>query len=75
VGLCLKKTKLFNVPIPHFGTFEEFALLCGSKEGAQIKRGVVFINETIPYLLWLGWRIKLYKDIIQSGSYKKPESR
>jgi hypothetical protein len=35
--------------IPWFGTFEEINLfLCGSK-GNTVKRGVVFINETIPY--------------------------
>jgi uncharacterized protein YqjF (DUF2071 family) len=26
VGFMFKKTKLFNVPIPHFGTFEEINL-------------------------------------------------
>ena len=51
VGFMFKNTKLFNIPIPKFGTFEEINLrfyVC-RKEGNQIKRGVVFINETIPY--------------------------
>jgi hypothetical protein len=45
-----KKTKLFNVPIPHF-KLEEINLrfYVVRKEGDTVKRGVVFINETIPY--------------------------
>jgi hypothetical protein len=47
-----KKTKLFNVPIPHFGTFEEFALLCGSKEGTQIK--TVWSLSMKPFHIYCG---------------------
>jgi uncharacterized protein YqjF (DUF2071 family) len=50
VGFMFKDTKLFNVTIPWFGTFEEINLrFMVRKEGNTVKRGVVFINETIPY--------------------------
>jgi len=52
VGFMFKNTKLFNVPIPFFGSFEEINLRFYVKrtdENGNTKRGVVFINETIPY--------------------------
>jgi uncharacterized protein YqjF (DUF2071 family) len=59
-----KKTSLFNVPIPFFGTFEEINLRFYVKkiEGDHIKRVVVFINETVPHksVAWLA--NKLYKE-------------
>ena len=64
VGFMFKKTSLFNVPIPFFGTFEEINLRFYVKkiEGDHIKRGVVFINETVPHksVAWLA--NKLYKE-------------
>ncbi len=64
VGFMFKQTKLFNVPIPFLGTFEEINLRFYVKriEGDIIKRGVVFINETVPYkvVAWLANR--LYKE-------------
>ena len=64
VGFMFKKTSLFNIPIPFLGTFEEINLRFYVKrvEGATIKRGVVFINETVPYkpVAWLANR--LYKE-------------
>jgi len=64
VGFMFKKTKLFNVPIPHFGTFEEINLrfYVVRKEGNIVKRGVVFINETIPYPIVAWMANKLYKE-------------
>lgn len=64
VGFMFKKTKLFNIPIPHFGTFEEINLrfYVIRKDGNQIKRGVVFINETIPYPIVAWMANKLYKE-------------
>ena len=64
VGFMFKKTKLFNFPIPYFGTFEEINLrfYVIRKEGKQIKRGVVFINETIPYRIVAWMANKLYKE-------------
>jgi uncharacterized protein len=64
VGFMFKNTKLFNIPIPYLGTFEEINLrfYVMRKEGNEIKRGVVFINETIPYKLVAWIANKLYKE-------------
>ena len=64
VGFMFKKTKLFNIPIPWFGTFEEINLrfYVVRKENNEIKRGVVFINETIPYPIVAWMANKLYKE-------------
>ncbi len=64
VGFMFKKTSLFNIPIPFMGTFEEVNLRFYVKrvEDNTIKRGVVFIIETVPYkpVAWLA--NKLYKE-------------
>ena len=64
VGFMFKQTKLFTMPIPFLGTFEEINLRFYVKriEGDTVKRGVVFINETVPYksVAWLA--NKLYKE-------------
>ena len=64
VGFMFKKTKLFQIPIPWLGTFEEINLrfYVARKEGNEIKRGVVFINETIPYRAVAWMANKLYKE-------------
>ena len=64
VGFMFKKTSLFNVPIPFLGTFEEINLRFYVKriEGDTVKRGVVFINETVPYKLIAWLANKLYKE-------------
>lgn len=64
VGFMFKNTKLFNVPIPFFGSFEEINLrfYVIRKEGNIFKRGVVFINETIPYQLVAWVANKLYNE-------------
>jgi len=64
VGFMFKKTKLFNVPIPFFGTFEEINLrfYVVRKEDGMTKRGVVFINETIPYRIVAWMANKLYNE-------------
>jgi uncharacterized protein YqjF (DUF2071 family) len=64
VGFMFKNTQLFNIPIPWFGTFEEINLrfYVVRKEGNQLKRGVVFINETIPYPIVAWVANKLYKE-------------
>ena len=64
VGFMFKKTKLFNIPMPWLGTFEEINLrfYVQRKEGDKIKRGVVFINETIPYRLVAWVANLLYKE-------------
>ncbi|MFN0048399.1 MAG: YqjF family protein [Cytophagales bacterium] len=64
VGFMFNDTKLFNVPIPFLGTFEEVNLRFYVKriQGSTVKRGVVFINETVPYqpVAWLA--NKLYQE-------------
>ena len=64
VGFMFKDTRLFNIPIPYLGTFEEINLRFYVKriEGNTVKRGVVFINETIPYKLVAWVANKLYKE-------------
>jgi uncharacterized protein len=64
VGFMFKNTRLFNIPIPYLGTFEEINLrfYVVRKEGGHTKRGVVFINETIPYRLVAWVANKLYKE-------------
>jgi uncharacterized protein YqjF (DUF2071 family) len=64
VGFMFKKTKLFNIPIPYFGTFEEINLrfYVQRKEDGITKRGVVFINETIPYPIVAWMANKLYNE-------------
>lgn len=64
VGFLFKDTKLFNIPIPWFGTFEEINLrfYVSRIENGKVKRGVVFINETIPYPVVAWVANKLYKE-------------
>ena len=64
VGFMFKKTKLFNISIPYLGTFEEINLrfYVVRKEENIIKRGVVFINETIQYPIVAWMANKLYKE-------------
>jgi uncharacterized protein len=64
VGFMFKNTKLFQVPIPWLGTFEEINLrfYVVRKEDTKLKRGVVFINETIPYKAVAWVANKLYKE-------------
>ncbi len=51
VGFLFKDVKIFKVPIPLLGTFEEVNLRFYVKRIVNNKtyRGVVFINETVPY--------------------------
>ena len=64
VGFMFNRTSLFKIPIPFLGTFEEINLRFYVKriEGTTEKRGVVFINETVPYkpVAWLA--NKFYKE-------------
>jgi uncharacterized protein len=64
VGFMFKKTRIFGLPIPFLGTFEEVNLRFYVKRTDEtgIKRGVVFINESVPFkpVAWLAnW---LYKE-------------
>jgi uncharacterized protein YqjF (DUF2071 family) len=59
-----KKTSLFGVPIPFFGSFEEINLrfYVHKVEDKKIKKGVVFINETVPFKIVALLANKLYKE-------------
>ena len=50
VGFMFKNTRIFQILIPSYGTFEEINLrfYVTRREGKEVKRGVVFINETLP---------------------------
>jgi uncharacterized protein len=64
VGFMFKKTSLFGVPIPFFGSFEEINLrfYVRKVEGKKVKKGVVFINETVPFKIVALLANKLYKE-------------
>jgi uncharacterized protein YqjF (DUF2071 family) len=64
VGFIFKRCRIFNIPIPLMGTFEEINLrfYVRRKVGDTYRRGVVFINETIPYPI-VAWVANiLYKE-------------
>ena len=64
VGFMFKNTSIFKIPIPLMGTFEEVNLrfYVKRKVGTEIRRGVVFINETVPNKLVAYVANKLYKE-------------
>ena len=64
VGFLFEDTKLFGVPIPFLGTFEEvnLRLYVVRHTGNEVRRGVVFINETVPYAPVAWMANKLYKE-------------
>jgi uncharacterized protein YqjF (DUF2071 family) len=64
VGFMFKKTRLFGIPIPFFGSFEEINLRFYVRkiENRKIKKGVVFINETVPFKIVALLANKLYKE-------------
>jgi len=64
VGFMFRQTKLFGIPIPFFGSFEEINLRFYVKkiENRKIKKGVVFINETVPFKIVALLANKLYKE-------------
>jgi len=68
VGFLFEDTHIFNIPIPHFGTFEEVNLrfYVTRQDGEETKRGVVFIDETVPnkIVAWIANR--LYREHYRS---------
>lgn len=64
VGFLFKDSSVFNVPIPSMGTFEEVNLrfYVVRKLGNELRRGVVFINETVPNKIVAWVANKLYKE-------------
>jgi len=67
VGFMFLNTKIFGIPAWPFHDFEEINLrfYVTRKEGGITKRGVVFINETVPHraVAWLANRIYREKYI------------
>ncbi len=64
VGFMFKKTSIFGVPIPLLGNFEEVNLrfyVVRTVNGVK-RRGVVFINETVPNKIVAFVANKLYKE-------------
>jgi len=64
VGFLFKDSTIFGIQIPFMGTFEEVNLrfYVIRKVGNENKRGVVFINETVPNKLVAWVANKLYKE-------------
>jgi hypothetical protein len=64
VGFLFENTRIFKIPIPFLGNFEEVNLrfYVVRKEAMVIKRGVVFINETVPNKIVAFIANKLYKE-------------
>ena len=64
VGFMFNKTRIFKVPIPYLGSFEEINLrfYVVRKQEEKTKRGVVFINETVPYAPVAWMANYLYKE-------------
>lgn len=64
VGFIFKDSRIFKTPIPFWGTFEEVNLrfYVTRKIGNEIRRGVVFINETVPNKTVAWVANKLYKE-------------
>lgn len=64
VGFMFNKTRIFKVPIPYLGSFEEINLrfYVLRKHEGKIKRGVVFINETVPFAPVAWMANYLYKE-------------
>jgi uncharacterized protein len=64
VGFMFINTRIFNIPIPLLGSFEEINLrfYVKYKDGNDYKRGVVFINESVPYTIVASMANWLYKE-------------
>jgi uncharacterized protein len=65
VGFMFKRIKIFGVPVPIMGTFEEINLrfyVIRKEPDGTTKRGVVFINETVPNAVVAWVANKLYKE-------------
>lgn len=64
VGFQFLHSALFKVPIPVYGSFDEVNLrfYVKRKLGTETRRGVVFINEIVPYKVVAWLANKLYKE-------------
>ena len=80
VGFLFAKTRIFGIPVPRFGTFEEINLrfYVVRKEGNVKKRGVVFINETVPYksVAWMAnFLYKEHYSVMKTRHYWEKNTR
>jgi hypothetical protein len=69
VGFLFANTRIFGIPIPGLGTFEEVNLrfYVLRREGHAKKRGVVFIRESVPYksvARMANWLYKEHYDVL-----------
>lgn len=64
VGFKFKQSKIFGIPMPFYGSFDEVNLRFYVKrtDGDEIKRGVVFISEIVPYKMVSLLANLLYKE-------------
>jgi len=64
VGFMFLKTSIFRIPVPFLGDFEEVNLrfYVKRKVDGQWRRGVVFVNESVPYGLVAWIANALYKE-------------
>ena len=64
VGFQFNKSNIFGIPMPFYGSFDEVNLRFYVKrnDGGEIKRGVVFISEVVPYKIVAVMANKLYKE-------------
>jgi hypothetical protein len=65
VGFMFKDTKLFNMTIPGFGTFEEINLrfMWFEKREIQSNAALSLSMKRFRILLWLGWLINYITNI------------
>jgi uncharacterized protein len=79
VGFLFAKTKIFGIPVPFFGTFEEITLrfYVFRKEGNLKKRGVVFINEAVPHKTVAAFANLMFKEkysVVSTNHYWEKNS-
>ncbi len=73
VGFLFSDIRIFGVSAGFFDTFEEINLrfYVLRRDGHRTKRGVVFINETVPYRVVAWLANKLYKEHYTAVPTKK----
>ncbi|MBS1741788.1 MAG: DUF2071 domain-containing protein [Bacteroidetes bacterium] len=64
VGFKFLHSSIFGIPIPFFGSFDEVNLRFYVKRtiGNEIRIGVVFVNETVPYKIVAVLANTLYRE-------------
>ena len=74
VGFMFMRSRVFGLRIPWVGTFEEINLrfYVTRKDDGGIRRGVVFINETVPngVVAWVARRLYNEQYTVKSVSHK-----